>query len=119
MPFTPEQMQGVARILGEKIKNGCPSCGQMNRRSLIPDLYVLSSYVRAPGSFFLGDLTPVTVGHLPLGTIGNAMSNVPQVQSTPCVMTVCSNCGFTELYNIHVLALAQLLNVPAPGTPLK
>ncbi len=121
-------MQQVARILGEKIKNPCPSCGEMNRRSLIPDLYVLSSYVRPSIGAFYGDLYPVTLGPIPpppkpSGTIGAAMGPVPpQVtpqSSAPCVMTVCTNCGFTELYNIHVLALAELLNVPAPGTPLK
>jgi hypothetical protein len=124
MPFTAEQMQEVARVLGGKITESCPSCGQVNRRSLVPELYVFSSYVR-PASVFWGDLRPVTLGPNPLGTIGSAMGHVPvstQVQpqsSAPCVMTVCTNCGFTELYNIHVLALAELLNVPAPGTPLK
>jgi hypothetical protein len=130
MPFTPEQMQGVGRILSEKIKESCPSCGESNRRSLVPELYVLSSYVRPSLATFFGDMyPPVTLGP-PLkprpqsGTIGEAMmGHVPQQpappSSAPCVMTVCTNCGFTELYNIHVLALAQLLNVPAPGTPLK
>src|SRR5690349_20353113 len=108
MAFTAQQMQGVSRILGEKIKNGCPSCGEMNRRSLVPELYVLSSYVRPPLGLFFGDLTTVTLGPKPLGPIGNVALG-PQVQpqsSAPCVMTVCTNCRFTELYNIHVLALA-------------
>jgi hypothetical protein len=125
MPFTPQQMQGVARILGEKIKHGCPSCGEMNRRSLVPELYVLSSYVRPPVGLFLKDLNPYSSEAVPGGleTIGNIYQQshqpLPPQLSAPCVMTVCTNCGFTELYNIHVLALAELLNVPAPGTSLK
>lgn len=123
MPFTLQQTQEITRVLSDKIKQGCPSCGEANRRSLVPELYVLSSYVKPSISHFFGDLSPVSLGPKPLGSLSDIVSgplSQPQPQSSaPCVMTVCSNCGFTELYNIHVLALAQLLNVPAPGTPLK
>ena len=33
-------------------------------------------------------------------------------------MVICMNCGFTEFYNVHVLGVAEFLNVPKPGVPL-
>jgi len=73
------------------------------------------SYVPAPPTSH----SDVSVGGL-LGQIpsysGYLFPKIPLV--LPCVVTVCQNCGFVEHYNIHVLGLAEALDMPPAGSPL-
>jgi predicted nucleic-acid-binding Zn-ribbon protein len=36
----------------------------------------------------------------------------------PCIAVLCTNCGYMEFYNVHVLGIAGALGVPNPGVPI-
>jgi hypothetical protein len=110
MAFTPQQVGQILRVLGLKVTQPCPSCAQIQKRQIVSELFLLTA-IRTPAT------APVTA----LSTLAamGAPTNIPAApQSLPCISTICTNCGFTELYNVHVLGLAAALGVPPPGAPI-
>ena len=119
MPFNTDQLAIIATALGGKVKMPCPSCSQPNKRQLMPDMLLLS---------FRPDPNPIAQWGTPswVGPASGRM-NVPMMPgiptgpvqfALPCVVTVCMNCGYTEMYNVHVLGIGKELGVPDPGVPL-
>ena len=108
MPFSEEQMKVVTDILNAKITPACPGCGQENRRQVMPEVFVIPGRTPQPLTATPG-LTPTP------GTLTPVMATVIM----PCVVTVCTNCGYVEFYNVHTLGLAGVLGVAAPGQPLR
>jgi len=104
MAFTSEQQQKITDKLGVKIAQPCPGCGQ-NMRRLIPELVSLTT---SP--------TPVQI---PLNALYWGRGKMPpppfQPSFLPCIVVLCMNCGFTELYNVHILGVADVLGIPPPG----
>src|SRR5216683_6648483 len=135
MAFTEEQQQHVIRALDAKITQPCPSCGQKNRQ-LIPELLMLplqpplptlatiprpwlsNESIMPPPRFPQGQVpkipTPPPSGYVRMPPPPPPPPlNIPVV--LPCVVVVCLNCGNTDLYNVHVLGVAELLGVHPPG----
>jgi len=90
MSRTPYQLERIREALNQKILRPCPVCGQESTRTIYDDYHMLSLSV-----------SPTTT---------QLAQNV-----IPCVVVVCSNCGFVELHNVHVLGLAEVLGIPKPG----
>jgi len=109
MSFTKEQLEQVLRIFNSKITKPCPACGQAGKRRLVKDLFLLQSF-QWPVA-----VVPPIPNYIPPNQIG---SQAPGTFILPCIITTCGNCGYTELYNIHILGLAEILGVPPPGTPM-
>lgn len=82
----------VVEVLTEKVPAKCPFCGHddidvQNMMALVP-LYSGLAFPLIPA---------------------NAHGIMPSL------VCVCKNCGNTQLYNIHVLGLAEELGVPPAG----
>lgn len=90
MPLTSEQIVKVKEVLDSKLRHACSSCGLENRWVVMPGISLIP-----------------TISHVEL--------NAPAENIIPAILVVCSNCGLTQTYNIHVLGLAQVLGVPDPS----
>ena len=98
--FTDEQLKAVAAALEEKAKDICPICAS-TQMSVIPGIAMIPVY----------------------GPVGPAGEPRPFIFPSPEVVlpniaVLCVNCGFTELFNVHVLGVAEILNLPKGGEPL-
>jgi hypothetical protein len=99
MAFTESQQAQIKDALGKKLAGGCPICGQFARQ-LIPDLFAFPA--QRPSSYQKPSLqTLIATGQF-----------VPY--SWPCILVACGNCGFSEFYNVHLLGLQNILNMPDP-----
>lgn len=96
MPFSEQQIEEVRKVLLPKIIKPCPSCGQINKRNVVPELWLVAGF----------DLKKKH-GQPPIADF-----------FMPCVIILCSNCGYIEQYNVHVLGLAQVLDVPPANEPM-
>lgn len=122
MSFTQTQMNEVSRVLGAKIVRPCPSCGLNGTRKVVNGL-VLTPTFAAPSPGYLAAMLALggKAKHTsPTEQLLSGYKPVPQLSRTetgmlPCVSTVCDNCGHTEMYSVHTLGLASILNVPPPG----
>ena len=90
MPFTSEQQEKIAAAIMAKLKVtgkalACPVCGHQYW-SLVKDPVLIP-------------LQP----KLDLYAIGG--------QSLPAIATICMNCGNTQLHNVFILGVAELLGI--------
>lgn len=67
----------------KKLPRNCSACGT-NRWTLSNEMYLLSAF--SSGAIVLGS-------------------------GLPCVALVCRNCGHTQLYNVFVAGLSEILEV--------
>lgn len=113
MALTQPQQELIASALRTKISKPCPSCGEPNKRQLMPHLAIVKMYDGGT------DLTPTKNAFLNF-----ARSQAPRVLPTspvsafPAGISCCTNCGFVELYNLHVLGIASELGLPDAGVPI-
>jgi len=112
MPFTPEQFQAIYQALSAKVIQACPSCGQAHKREIQQELFLIPGQTRPP-------LDPSRTYSVPSQQIAVGTSTIFTASYVvPCVMSTCTNCGMTELYNVHTLGIAAIVGVPPAGTPL-
>jgi predicted RNA-binding Zn-ribbon protein involved in translation (DUF1610 family) len=90
--FTEEQSKAVITALESKAKDVCPICGQ-NQMSVVHGIAMIPVF--GPPFLFLK----------------------PDIL-LPSIAIVCINCGFTGLYNIHALGVAEILGFPKGGEPI-
>lgn len=85
VPLSKEARGKIAEVLTEKIKNGpgCPMCGARNF-TLGEDLVHLVLQPEATRTLVVG-------------------------QMLPSVPVICSNCGCTQLVNVFILGIADLV----------
>src|SRR5947209_5225208 len=92
MPFTTEQQQKIKQVLAEKIKRPCPACGE--------DKFSL-------GTDFINLLLQGSPSQ------GLVLGGPPYLR----VAVMCSICGHTQLHNVIILGLADLLGVELNKAP--
>src|ERR1700693_3364021 len=101
--FTSEQMAAITAALGPKIIQPCPSCGQTQKRQVIGELFLFTSYLKPTPTI---PPPPSLVGApMPIGVPIFVPPPPPTPWTLPCVTTICNNCGFTEFYNVHKLGV--------------
>jgi len=123
MPFDSTQQAAVIKVLGEKITQPCPACN-LFRRQLMPEMYVFPAFapVKNPLDAYsdyagtLRSLAEFPTKKMPPPGYARPSEHAPPAM--PCVSVICTNCGFTEFYNIHILGVADALKIPKPGVPL-
>jgi len=96
MAFTPAQERLIIGAFSTKAHQAkCPGCGQE--------------------SFTLGQ----GIVYLQLGPTVQETSIPFQMRfdgpSLPCVPIICATCGYTQLYNVFVLGIAEALGLRRPG----
>ena len=125
MQFNTVQLAVIAKALGAKVKMPCPSCTQPNKRQLMPDVLLLSfrpqedpavERWRTYNEAASGSMRAAMAAQPPRMLPGTPTG--PVQFSLPCVVTTCMNCGYTEMYNVHVLGIGRELGLPDPGVPL-
>jgi predicted nucleic-acid-binding Zn-ribbon protein len=87
MPFTPEQFHKIVEALQGRFKEECPSCAHKN-------------FTVQDGLVMLG--------------VQQQLGIVIGGPTLPCIPVVCTNCGFTLLFNAIVLGLGETLGVTPP-----
>lgn len=111
MAFSQEQYQVIANALQKKANRFCPACGvrawviqteglvslQIQNYQVLPPSSPLP-WMRATSSI-PGAVAPVTPIIGPGGPV------------LPCIVTVCKNCGLTQLHNVFMLGVAELLGI--------
>src|SRR5579871_596830 len=127
MAFLSYQLERVKSALSSKLSTACPGCNLPGRRQVMPDLFLFVSHTPypppPPNPYKVPSPPPGSpasiLGRLRRIPPGLANPTMPPPGATPstmpCVVTVCTNCGFTEFYNVHVLGVASDLGVPPPG----
>lgn len=95
MPFTSEQFQAVYTALSAKVVRPCPSCNEAQKREIQQELFLVSGSTRPP----LKQKTATGLLPPPPPRMRSGPGLVQAQWLVPCVMTVCTNCGLTELYN--------------------
>lgn len=112
MPFTPDQFQAIYMVLSARVIQVCPSCGQAHKREIQQELFLIPGQTRP-------SLDPART-YSPPGqqTVAGVSRPLTANYVVPCVMATCTNCGLTELYNVHTLGIAAILGVPPAGTPI-
>jgi len=83
-------MKQVTEVLNSRTKGACAVCGS-------DDLLVLNQL----------SVLPVYDSFEDPGQAGGSL---------PSLISVCRGCGNTQLFNIHVLGLAELLGIPPPDS---
>jgi hypothetical protein len=91
MAFSDEQLKSIREVLAAKGIVVCPACH------------------RTPNWNVVADAVPLSVQ--PPDTIGTLRAGGPIL---PSIAIVCANCGNTQLHNILVLGLADVLGLKKP-----
>lgn len=90
MGMSKEQLGSVIEVLDKKANRPCEACG-VNAWTVLSQFSSFPVY-DAPG------IQPNTGSFL------------------PCIIVICSNCGRTQFFNVHVLGVAKLLGFgPSEG----
>src|SRR5579863_10444405 len=101
MPFSQLKIKAIVDILGAKVTQPCPSCNQLGKRTVVPELFVFVSHpIRTgppPAPPYLSLVPPYPAN--PLAGLGPSLGGTGQVAappslpepifSAPCVMLVC------------------------------
>jgi hypothetical protein len=90
--FTDEQSNAVVAALEKKAKDTCPICGS-REMSVVHGIAMIPVF--GPPFFFPS----------------------PDIL-LPSIAVVCITCGFTGLFNVHALGLAEILGLPKGGEPM-
>jgi len=117
MGFSNVQVDAILKAFTEKIKQPCPACAELNRRQLVGDVFMIPGGYQPVHPMGIARAAAIMSGtSIPPTQIVNM---IPEPSITiPALCLTCTNCGFTEFYNIHVLGLANVLNIPTAGNPL-
>jgi len=111
--LTAQQSREISEVLGRKVTQPCPVCGQHQTWSWSSDLIMLQSHRYETVQEYFGPL-----GYMPpplpparqqleiLKSIAGGPESPPPVYPTLPVM--CSNCGNTVLLNVYVLGIAHI-----------